>query len=227
MTGKFIVIEGADGSGKATQQKLLIKRIRKDFKKKVYKADFPRYEKSFFGHLAGRYLEGEFGSLEDTSPYLSSLTFAGDRWQAKENIVKHLSLGEIVISNRYALANMAHQSAKLPVAKRADFLKFLEKLEFGVYKIPREDINIFLEVPSEIGQKLVDKKEDRKYTKGKKRDIHEENLIYQKECLKMYKFLAKKYPERIRIINCCNDDGSLKTIEEIHQLVWDIVFYLL
>ena len=173
--------------------------------------------------MAGRYLAGEFGTLSETNPYLSSLAFAGDRWQAKEKISKNLRKGTIIVSNRYALSNMSHQTAKLPRSKRGAFLRFLEELEYFTYKIPKEDLNIFLDVPPKIGQRLVDKKEERKYTKGKKRDIHEEDLEYQIECLGMYRFLARKYPKAIKIINCCDSNGKLKSVDEVHGMIWQVV----
>lgn len=221
--GKFIVLEGADGSGKAIQQKLLIRRIKKELNRKVYKIDFPQYEKTFFGKLVGRYLAGEFGSLKETNPYLSSLTFAGDRWQASEKIRKKLAKSEIVVSNRYALSNMAHQTAKLQRSKRRNFLGFLEKLEYEIYKIPREDINVFLDVPTKIAHKLVGKKSKRGYLKNKKRDIHEKDIEYQTETVEMYKYLARKYKDKIKIVNCCDKYGKLLPVEEIHKMVWNKV----
>lgn len=214
--GKFIVFEGTDGSGKATQLKLLIKY----FKAKGYKsqtADFPQYYTSFFGKLVGRFLKGEFGGIDEVSPYLACLPYAGDRFQASKKIKKWLSEGKIVVSNRY-FGSQAHQVAKLPYKEQAKFLRFLEKMEYEVFGIPKEDIVIFLYVPPEIGQRLVDKKGKRGYVGGQKRDIHEASFSHQRKTSKMYFRLVKRYPYWIRL-DCCDRQGNLMSPEEIHQKV--------
>src|SRR3989344_2308491 len=109
--GKIIVIEGGDGSGKATQSKLLIEYLEKNSIPHAY-LDFPNYS-SFYGKLVGKFLRGEFGDLDSVSPYLASLTFALDRLSSKDTIENHLKAGKIVVMNRYATSNMAHQGSKI------------------------------------------------------------------------------------------------------------------
>src|SRR5476649_976963 len=110
--GKFIVIEGSDGVGKKTQADLLIKMFRRIGKQVVF-YDFPQYEKSFFGQMVAKYLNGDFGDVGDVSPHLISVLYAGDRFEAAEHIRHDLNKGKIVISNRYTQSNMAFQAAKL------------------------------------------------------------------------------------------------------------------
>jgi dTMP kinase len=225
MKGKFIVIEGTDGTGKETQTNLVVKELRvKGLKVKVM--DFPQYEKTFFGKLVGRFLKGEFGNLKEVNPYLAALTFAGDRWQAKDEINSYLKKNYFVVSNRYVLSNMAHQSSKLPKEKRLQLIKFLEELEYKIYGIPKEDINILLTLPVDIGQKLIEKKKPRSYLGNKKKkDIQEDNLDYQMETSKMFEVLAKQY-KNIEKINCCKDN-KLMSIEEIHDIIWKKLRYRL
>ena len=83
--GFFIVIDGTDGSGKATQTKLLAEKLKKSGRK-VKTIDFPQYENNFFGKMVGRYLSGEFGKSSEVSPYLASILYAGDRFEEKEPI---------------------------------------------------------------------------------------------------------------------------------------------
>lgn len=219
--GKFIVIEGSDGSGKGTQFNLLYKKLKKETKAEIIKFDFPRYKK-FFGKLVGRYLTGEFGGMNDVNPHLAALPYALDRWSAKDEINNYLSQGKIVLSNRYYLSSMAHQTARMPSSKRDVFMKYLEDLELKELGIPRDDITIFLYVPPKISQKLVDLKAKRKYINGKKRDIHEASLHHLKRASDMYVYLAKKYNRIIRI-DCCDRSGNLRSIEDIHSDVWDKV----
>lgn len=217
--GKLIVLEGLDGSGKATQTEILLKKLKKEGLK-VATCDFPQYEK-FFGKLVGRYLAGELGGVKEVSPYLASLLYALDRWQARDKIKKWLGQGKIVISNRYTTANMIHQAGKIRnVKKRMAFLAWLNKLEFEIFKIPSPDMVIFLYVPYEIGQKLVDHKGYRKYLKGKKRDIHEASKKHLMAAEKTALDLTKKYGW-VKI-NCVKADQILSR-EVIAGRIWQAV----
>jgi dTMP kinase len=217
--GKFIVIEGTDGSGKATQLGLLKARLEKEGCK-VETADFPQYYDTFFGKLVGRYLKGDFGGLDQVDPHLASLTYAGDRWQAKEKINRWLEQGFTVLANRYTGANMGFQTGKLPEEQWDEFLAWLDELEYQTYGIPWEDVVVFLHVPVEIGQQLVDKKGHRDYVGGSRRDIHEKDLSYQKKVEKVYLYLVKKYPHWL-YIECCDKQGNLMSPETIHELIYD------
>jgi dTMP kinase len=217
--GKFIVLEGTDGSGKATQLKLLVSHLKKKGYQ-VEEADFPQYYSSFFGKLVGRFLKGEFGGINEVSPYLASLTYAGDRFEAKERIKEWLSQGKMVVSNRYTGSNMGHQTAKLSRKEQIKFLRFLEKLEYEVFGIPKEDIVIFLYMPVVIGQLLVDKKGNRGYIGGQERDIAEADLDHQKKSAEVYLRLVRRYPYWFRV-NCFADD--LLTPQEIHEKVLEVL----
>jgi len=219
MKGKFIVIDGLDGSGKKTQLDLLVKYCRQR-KIKTATVDFPQYYQTFFGRLVGRYLTGEFGSLQQTNPYLTALTYAGDRWQAKPLMLKALAKGKLLLANRYTSSSMAFMAAKFKIKKQADkFINWIKELEQNVYGCPKEDLLIYLSVPADLGQRLVLKKGRRKYLKSKaKYDIHEKNLAYLKRVEKVYLDLTKRFPHWYKI-NCLNKDNSLKSREEIHHLI--------
>jgi dTMP kinase len=217
MRGSFIVIEGPDGSGKETQTKFLAEKFsERGIPYAVF--DFPRYQNSFFGELVGRFLKGEFGGLSDVSPYLASLTYAGDRWQAGPEIRKTLESGTNVISNRYFLSNVAHQTVKLPPEKQDDFIKFLKVLEYEIYQIPKEDLNIILHIPIHICAELIERKKDRAYLDGKKKDIHESDIKYQLAVAELYTRLPSMFPD-IRSVTCVRE-GVLLPPEEIHLELW-------
>ena len=186
---------------------------------RVETVDFPQYYKTFFGKMVGDFLAGKFGSLDQVDPHLASLTYAGDRWQAKEEITRWLDEGALVLANRYTGANMAFQTARVSREEREEFLAWLEELEYVTYKIPREDVVIFLHVPVEIGQQLVDKKGHRDYVKGEKRDINERDLDYQKNVEGMYFYLAER--NNWMVIECCDRQGNLMTPEMINELVYN------
>ncbi|QQG41499.1 MAG: thymidylate kinase [Candidatus Woesebacteria bacterium] len=218
--GSFVVIEGPDGTGKETQAKLLMSRF-KERGLPVEFFDFPQYETSFFGKLVGRFLKGEFGGLKEVNPYLASLTYAGDRWQASSKINEMLSGGVNVVSNRYFLSNVAHQSAKLPVEERPKFIQFLQELEYIIYGIPKEDLNIVLHIPAEISAQLIELKKARAYLEGGKKDIHEADVAYQLEVAGIYQDIPNFFPNVVGID--CTKEGKLMTPEEIHGLVWNEV----
>ncbi len=211
--GKLVVIDGTDGSGKGTQTELLLKYLDEHKKKNKY-IDFPRYYTSFHGRMVGRYLKGEFGGLNAASPYLTSLFYAMDRLTARDELIDWLEEGNVVVANRYTTSSMAFQTARMPKDKREEFLKWLYEMEYKEHKLPKEDVVIFLYVPVEISQKLLEKKAGRGYMKGKGKDINEADVSYQKEVLRLYLSLAKKYPHW-EVIKCTDARGKLLSIEKV------------
>jgi len=213
--GFFIVLDGIDGSGKATQTALLAKRL----KAKGYTTetiDFPRYYDNFFGKLIGKYLTGELGSCD---PHIISAMYALDRWESKDIIERNLAKGKIFICDRYASANMIHQGGRIKNARqRQEMIKWLEKMEFGIFGIPKPNLILYLDVLPEIGQKLVDKKNERAYTKGRKRDIYEKNIEHLINARKTGVMLARKKKEWKKI-NCIKN-GKLLGPEAINDLIW-------
>ena len=155
MQGKLIVITGIDGSGKTVQTKLIYARLLRE-KHAVVTTDFPQYGKTFFAEMVIKYLKGEYGSADSVSPYLAALLYAGDRWEAKEQINNWLREGRIIISNRYVCDNMAHQGGKIHAPEEKNkFIQWLDNLEHHIFGIPRPDLNILLHVPVEIAYKLI------------------------------------------------------------------------
>ncbi|MBU0579411.1 thymidylate kinase [Patescibacteria group bacterium] len=213
-TGKLIVIDGADGAGKATQTEMLRQYLKKHKIKNRY-ISFPRYKTSFHGALVGRFLKGEFGGNRDVSPYLASLAFALDRLTARDEIVEWLEEGNVVVADRYTSANV-HQVAKMPEKKQAAFIQWLHDMEYKEHKLPKEDIVLFLHVRADISQKLLDHKSKKKNNNGQK-DEAEKDLEHQKESIAMYQYFAKKYKHWV-VIECV-EDGKLLSKKKIHDKI--------
>jgi dTMP kinase len=188
-SGKLIAIEGIDGSGKRTQVDLLKKALAARGQQ-TYVTGFPIYD-SWFGKMVGEFLNGEFGPLEEVDPHFTALLYAGDRFEAKEQIVEALTAGKVVLADRYTGSNMAHQTARVPAEERADFIKWLEHLEYQIYGLPRESMVIYLRVPPAEAQKPVAQKTARTYTAAT-HDIQEGNLRHLEEAAEMYDELAKR-----------------------------------
>lgn len=221
MRGKLIVLTGIDGSGKTTQTKLLYEKLAREGHQ-VETIDYPRYQKTFFGHLVGRYLRGEFGKLKDVSPYLAAALFAGDRFETREMLEGWLNAGKIVLTNRYVADNAAHQGVRFGSLQEIDkFVGWLTHLEHGVYKLPIADINILLSIPPAIAYELIATKTKRDYLGEKKRDIHEEDLSYLDTTSKFFHKLALQ-PDW-KIVECVDDHDNLLGETSVSEKIWECV----
>ena len=215
--GKLIVLEGTDGSGKTTQLQLLDEYLTTN-KIPHATADFPQYGKTFFGDVAGKALKGEYGSLATVSPYLMSIPYAADRWQAKPQLDQWIAEGKIVLVNRYATSNAMYQAAKLPEEKRAAFLQWNFDMEYSVFGIPKEDLVIYLHVPVDVASSLLEKKGKRAYLGERQtKDIHEANKVFQKEVERLYVSSCQTQPHWVKIE--CVQNGQLLSKEKIHEKI--------
>lgn len=216
--GKFIVIDGTDGSGKGTQTGRLIARLKREGRR-VELTDFPQYGEPS-AYFVEKYLRGEYGTLETIDAYKASVLFAVDRFDASFRVRKWLDEGVLVVSNRYTPSNMGHQAGKIADPKeRKKFLSWLKQFEYGLLGIPKPDVTILLYVPPEIGQKFVAQKAAREYTKGKSHDIHEADLDHLRHAAEAFLGVAKK--ERWHIIDYrTNEKGKIKTLDEIENEIW-------
>lgn len=215
--GLFIVIEGADGSGKGTQFNLLADRLR-GLGHDVEVFDFPRYDQPS-SHFVKAYLNGEYGSAKSISPYTASLFYALDRYEAAPHIRAALKSGKIVLSNRYVGSNMAHQGSKFDdEAQQRGFFLWEDGLEYQLLGIPRPTLNIYLRVPAEISYKLIAQKSERSYTK-KVHDEHEADISHLRKSVRTYDLLTQLFPKDFVAIDCVRK-GELLVIEEVSELIW-------
>jgi len=219
--GKLIVIEGSDGSGKTVQAKMLLDYLSKNNITHKY-IDFPQYQSTFHGKTVARFLRGDFGDINQVSPYLASLAYAVDRASVKDEIEEFLNRGNIVVANRYVSSSMAHQSAKfIKNEDKSAFISWLYDLEYKVNRIPKENLVIYLQVPTEVSQKLILKRGKNKYLLGKE-DIHEKNIKYLKKVEKTYLEISQKYKHWVKI-NCI-ENNKLMTPDKIHHKIVDILY---
>jgi dTMP kinase len=218
--GKFIVLEGTDGSGKTEQFNRLLLRIPSDYK--IAMLDFPRYDKES-AYFVRKYLTGRYGLFKDIGPKEASLFYALDRFDASFELREWLEQGKIVISNRYVGSNMGHQGSKMESEKeRRELFKWLYELEYETFAIPKPNLSIVLHVPSEIAYKLIAKKSAREYLGGAKRDIHEASPEHLKKTEAAYLEMVKLFPDDFVLVECAPGE-KLLSIEEIHEKIWGIV----
>lgn len=221
--GKLIVIEGVDGSGKETQSKKLYQKLKKEGFK-VMQISYPRYNKPS-STMVKAYLRGDFGDkAQDISPYIASTFYAIDRYASyKEDYEHFYKEGGIIIADRYTTANMVHQAGKIQDFKeREKFLDWLWDYEFNLYGLPIPDLVYFLDIPVKISQKLVEGRKNKFSEQGKK-DIHERDLDHLQYSYETALSLVDKYHWK-RIF--CMREEKLKTIEEIHEEIYQIFIAL-
>ena len=206
MNGKLIVIDGIDGAGKTTQIELL-KEYLASQDQALELIDFPRYEDNLYGKLVKRYLDGEFGDINQTNPYLLALAYAGDRALAKPEIENWLNEGSVVIANRYVSASKAHLGANLAENERENFMEWIYQLEYQTNGIPKPDLNIFLNIDPKIGQQNVKVKHNP--------DMHEKNIEHEEMANKIYLELTQA-EENWVVVNCMIGD-KMRPKEDIHK----------
>lgn len=217
--GKLIIIEAGDGSGKATQTKALYDRLLAEGYQ-VLKVEYPDYQ-SESSALVRMYLGGEFGQqAENVSAYGASAFFAVDRYasyllkwrQAYES-------GWIILADRYTTSNMVHQAVKLKdSAEREEFLTWLWDFEFGRLQLPVPDRVIYLDMPPEISDRLINSRAAKDSSRQK--DIHEKDTSYLHHCHRAYNEVAEKYGW-VKI--SCAQQGNLRTVQDIHEDVYQAV----
>ncbi len=221
--GKFIAIEGIDGSGKRTQFVLLARALEQRGVSHV-RYSFPRYESSF-GQLVARYLNGEFGRLEAVDAHFSALLYAGDRFESKAELEAALAEGKTILADRYIGSNLAHQTVRVGPQGREEFLSWLKRLEYGIYGLPAEDLVVYLRLPAVEAHRLVGLKAAREYTQLQ-RDLQEADLKHLVQAALVYDRLATE-PNWVTVECFDAAKGELRPPEAIHQAVLAAVEALL
>jgi dTMP kinase len=222
--GKLIVIDGSDGSGKATQTRLLLARLKTEgYRTKTL--DFPQYEANHFGQLLGRCLAGDFGDFIAIDPHIGSVLYAADRFESKPTIERWLKAGYTIVLDRYVSANQIHQGGKIhDVKKQKEFLSWLDRMEHGVFGLPRPDQIIYLDVPVEVAQKLLSLEEQKRkkvYLKKGQKDQAESNPKHLAESRENAIKLVKKLNAWTKID--CARKGEILSREIIAEKVWKAV----
>ena len=219
--GKLIVIEGTDGSGKSTQFKLLTQRLTdggQAFKQLV----FPRYDQPSSA-LIRMYLQGQFGSKpSDVSSYAASAFYAVDRYASyKQDWGEWYEQGGLVLSDRYTTSNAVHQASKEPEESRGEYLRWLYEFEYDRLGLPRPDLTVYLDVPTNFTERLMRRREQATNTQA---DIHEQDLEYLARCRRAGRAAAEFYGWTV--IECVRD-GVMRSIEDIHNEIYAHVASLL
>ena len=227
--GKFIVFEGLDGAGKSTQTKLLFNFLKTQGRETV-KIDFPQHgERS--SAMVDDYLNGKYGTAEQVGPYIASVFYACDRYDASFKIKEWLQQGKIVIADRYLASNIGHQGGKISgEIERKKYYDWLYNFEYNLFGIPRPNKNIILKTSVEFSKKLSNKITDQEKIDKRKayladdtiQDIHEKDKNHLNNALEAFLEASKVFPEDFEVVECI-ENGELLSKEQIHQKVLEVV----
>ena len=215
--GKLIVIEGLDGSGKATQAGLLAQSLEGEGRR-VKKVSFPNYE-SDSSALVRMYLAGQFGDKpEGVNAYAASMFYAVDRYASyKTQWADFYAQGGIVVADRYTTSNAVHQCSKLPRDQWEEYTAWLFEQEYQKIGIPAPDLVIYLKVDPQVSQKLMS---GRYQGDESRKDIHEKDLEYLDRSRQAAEYCARTFDW---ITVDCAQSGELRSIQDIHNQLLELV----
>ena len=212
--GTLIALDGLDGSGKSTQTNLLVDRLKIDGYA-VRTISFPMYDSESSGPVR-MYLDGKLGSRpSDTNAYAASAFYSVDRYASYKKVwQKWYQDGGLVVSDRYTTSNAVHQTSKEPPQRQQAFLQWLYDFEYDKLGLPRPDLVIYLDVPTDFTEKLMRHREETTHTHA---DIHEQDSAYLAACRRAGRAAAEYYGWMV--IQCVKD-GKMRTIEDIHEEIY-------
>lgn len=214
MSGRLIVIEGLDGSGKSTQ----LERLRRRLSGEVRFVKFPDYD-SDSSALVKMYLAGAFGSSpNDVNAYAASAFYAVDRFASFRSVWgEDYARGVTILCDRYATSNAVHQASKLEGAERDAYLDWLYDFEFNKMGIPKPDTVLFLDMPTDVSQRLMSARYQG--DEGKK-DIHERDIAYLEHCRSAALYAAERLGW---YVVSCAPDGVVRSREDISDEIYSVV----
>lgn len=217
MSGKLIVLDGLDGSGKSTQAELLYEAIRAE-NADVKLISFPDYNDPSSA-LVRMYLGGEFSdNADDVNAYAASSFYAVDRYASYMRYWKAFyEAGGVILATRYVSSNAIHQMVKLPKEEWDSYLTWLSDFEYGKLGLPKPDRVIFLDMPREVADKLI---ESRYGGDESKKDIHEKNRSYLQKCQMTASYASKK--EDWSVVSCA-ENGEVRPMDDIAAEILAIV----
>ena len=215
--GKLIVLEGTDGSGKSTQFALLKQRLESEGRS-FHTIVFPQYDQPSSA-LIRMYLGGEFGpNPADVNAYAASAFYAVDRFASFRKLWgEEYRKGGLILADRYTSSNAVHQAAKVLEPIRPDFFRWLYDLEYVRFGLPVPDLVLYLDLPTELSETLLRKRESDTHTQA---DIHEQDLDYLRTCRRTGLQAAAFYGWSV--VSCAKK-GQLRAVEDIHEELYQKV----
>lgn len=200
MPGKFIVLEGIDGSGCGTQSEILEKKLNAKLSTPALFLKYPDYADPL-GKSIHMFLHGKLILDASTQFLLYALNMIKDMYMIKQA----LKSNRLVIADRYFVSSLAYQSSQGLSQEKA--LKFAD-----LFNLIKPNLVIYLRVDPHLSF-------ERKKKEKKDLDKWEKNIGFQKKVSKKYDALARKkvFAKKWVVI-----DGK-KSIEEVAEEIWKAV----
>jgi len=217
----LVAIEGIDGSGKGTQTQMLCEKLQ-ERGLRTGRLQFPRYSETVFGGAIADFLNGKFGSLDQVHPQLAAVLYACDRFESLSELQALREANDVVVLDRFVGSNLAHQAAKLDGDERRILTDWILKVEHEVFGLPKPSLTILIDMPSEWSRELVGRKEPRTYT-DRTADLQESDLPYLERVRRCYQDLAAANESDWSVVAGVGADGSLASIEAVHQKIMQLV----
>lgn len=208
----YIVIEGADGAGKATQTKLLTQHLKNTTKIPIETASYPVYDDPS-AYCVTRILR-EDGVIDHDGNlrYIKSAAYAMNRAMTffdkyNQKLYDNIKKNGIIVFDRYTTSNILHIASILDTIEEVDdCINFIQELEYERFKLPKPTKVFYLDIPPEISIKNID-------TRGNEKDLNE-NIEHLSKVYERSKYVVNKLGWTR--IDCMNEDGTQKSPLEIH-----------
>ena len=215
MSGRLVVIEGLDGSGKATQTALLCEALTQNGVR-LKRVSFPDYQEKSSA-LVKMYLGGELGAHpQEVNAFAASSFYAVDRFAS---YVRHwrsdYASGSLIVADRYTTSNMVYQMTKLPRSEWDSYLDWVRDFEYNKLGLPAPNAVIYLDMPLEISQRLL---RERYGGDEAKKDLHEQDTAFLAACRQSALYCAEKLGW---LVVPCAENGQIKPAQQIHAEIME------
>lgn len=192
MSGKFIVIEGLDGSGKGTQISRLASHLSGCGMPVHVTCEPTQYS-------SGGLIRDALAGVTQRTPYELAGLFLADRIAHNENpkdgIKTLIAKGYVVICDRYYYSSLAYQGMELG-------LDWLMPANLSCPGILKPDLCIFLDVTTSVA--------DQRISAGRaSRDIYEKKDTIERVRQQYFKVFAALSDHNIKIINAARTQDEV------------------
>ena len=213
--GRIFTIDGGDGSGKATQTELLVKRLKKEGYP-VNTLDYPHDSAELGSKIREILKEGKVNKVD---PLFFSTLYSFNRYDTRKLLYEWIRKGKNIILDRYMEANFGHQAAKLDtIEERLEMINKLQTYELKWLELPKSYSVIYLDLPPEYALKAMN--ED---GKRKNLDMHEKaGLDYKNKVRDIFLYCSENFNHWIKI-NCLDGNNQRISREDLSNRIFNIL----
>ncbi|MDP3997578.1 MAG: hypothetical protein U1C56_02015 [Candidatus Curtissbacteria bacterium] len=218
-SGLLISFDGIDSSGKETQAKKLTERLR--FTGHIVH----RFETPDYSLPSGQELKRKLQNLDGPWPDIpweeKMRLFARNRAEHRDEVIKALREGAIVIYDRYIPSSLAFMTIEALKPQEANLYRnkiheAVTQEEYIKNKMPHEDLSIILDVPPTVSSSLLEKRKEKLHDN----DEYTDHIGVQQRLYNEYDLLCEQEPRHFLRVKCVIDN-ELLSIDDTSELVWE------